>query len=79
MQPTKPSVFITYLEQEVERLPPLSLIDPVEIPDLGFAGARLCQEDNQTTGGFLSHDFKLDNIKAGTDGDVVDAAVGRIL
>lgn len=70
----KISVDITYLEQKVERLLPLSLLDPVDIPDDGFAGARLGQEDNQTTGGFLGHDYKLENISVPIDGDVVDAA-----
>ena len=70
----KLSVNITYLAQKIERLPPLSLLDPVEIPDDGFAGARLGQEDNQTTGGFLGHDYKLDNVTVEVDGDLVDAA-----
>ncbi len=70
----KISVNISYLTQEVERLPPLSLLDPVEIPDEGFAGARLGQEDNQTTGGFLGHDYVLDNVTIEADGDLVDAA-----
>ena len=70
----KISVDITYLAQKVDRLPPLSLLDPVEIPDDGFAGARLGQEDNQTTGGFLGHDYKLDNVTVEADGDLVDAA-----
>ena len=67
-------VNITYLEQEFDRLPPLSLHDSVEIPDEGFAGARLGQEDNQTTGGFLGHDYKLENVTVEVDGDLVDAA-----
>jgi ABC transporter substrate binding protein (PQQ-dependent alcohol dehydrogenase system) len=65
---------MTYLAQEVDRLAPLSLLDPVEIPDEGFAGARLGQEDNQTTGGFLGHDYVLDNVTVGVDGDLIDAA-----
>jgi len=70
----KLSVNITYLAQKIDRLPPLSLLDPVEILDEGFAGARLGQEDNQTTGGFLGHDYKLDNVTVEADGDLVDAA-----
>ncbi|MGI9506700.1 MAG: ABC transporter substrate-binding protein, partial [Geminicoccaceae bacterium] len=70
----KLSVNITYLAQKIERLAPLSLLDPVEIPDKGFAGARLGQEDNQTTGGFLGHDYVLDNVTVEVDGDLVEAA-----
>ena len=70
----KISVNITYLAQDVERLLPLSLLDPVEIPDEGFAGARLGQEDNQTTGGFLGHDYALGNVTVPADGDLVEAA-----
>ena len=70
----KLSVNITYLAQEVDRLAPLSLLDPVEIPDEGFAGARLGQEDNQTTGGFLGHEYVLDNVTVEVDGDLVEAA-----
>lgn len=70
----KLDIDITFLSQDVEKLPPLSLLDPVEIPDEGFAGARLGQEDNQTTGGFLGHDYQLDNVTVPTDGDVVEAA-----
>ena len=70
----KLSVNITYLAQEVDRLPPLSLLDPVEIADEGFAGARLGQEDNQTTGGFLGHDYKLENVTVEADADLVDVA-----
>ena len=48
----KLAVGMTYLSKKVERLAPLSLLDPVEIPDEGLAGAKLGQEDNATTGGF---------------------------
>ncbi len=68
------AVDVTYLSQEVERLPPLSLLDPIEIPDEGFAGAELGQADNQTTGGFLGHDYRLTEVQAAVDGDIVAEA-----
>ena len=59
----KLSVDMIYLSKEVERLAPLSLLDPVEIPDEGLAGAQLGQDDNQTTGSFLGHDYKLTGVQ----------------
>ncbi|MEZ5935156.1 MAG: ABC transporter substrate-binding protein [Alphaproteobacteria bacterium] len=70
----KLAVEIVYLAQDVERLAPLSLLDPVEIPDEGLAGARLGQKDNQTTGGFLGHDYRLDDVSVPMEGDPVEAA-----
>jgi ABC transporter substrate binding protein (PQQ-dependent alcohol dehydrogenase system) len=70
----KLSIDIVYLAKEVERLPPLSLLDPVDIPDEGLAGARLGQADNQTTGSFLGHDYRLSDKIVPGDGDLVQAA-----
>lgn len=70
----KLAVDMTYLSQEVERLAPLSLLDPLEIPDEGLAGARLGQDDNQTTGGFLGHDYQLTEVRVPVDGDLIEAA-----
>ena len=70
----KLSVDMTYLRQKVERLAPLSLLDPIEIPDEGLAGANLGQEDNQTTGGFLGHDYQLTDVLVPEDGNLVEAA-----
>jgi ABC transporter substrate binding protein (PQQ-dependent alcohol dehydrogenase system) len=78
-------VTITYLRQEQDRLPPLSLLDPVEIPDEGLAGAKLGLEDNATTGSFLGHDYELIDQTVPKDGDLVAAAAealaggGRLL
>ena len=65
---------MTYLRQKVERLAPLSLLDPIEIPDEGLAGANLGQEDNQTTGGFLGHDYQLTDVLVPEYGNLVEAA-----
>jgi ABC transporter substrate binding protein (PQQ-dependent alcohol dehydrogenase system) len=67
----KLAVETTYIALEVERLAPLSLLDPIEIPDEGFAGAEVGQADNQTTGGFLGHDYKLNEIRVPVDGDLI--------
>jgi ABC transporter substrate binding protein (PQQ-dependent alcohol dehydrogenase system) len=70
----KLKVGIAYLAQEVDRLAPLSLLDPLEIPDDGLAGARLGLDDNQTTGGFLGHDYELTDVTVPVDGDLIAAA-----
>ena len=47
-------------------LPPISRLDlPPE--DLGFAGARLAIEDNDTTGRFMGQDFEAEEIAATPD------------
>ncbi|MGI9451294.1 MAG: branched-chain amino acid ABC transporter substrate-binding protein, partial [Geminicoccaceae bacterium] len=70
----KLEVQITYLSQEVDRLPPLSLLDPIEIPEDGLAGAKLGLDDNLTTGSFLGHDYQLTDITVPLDGDLIAAA-----
>ncbi len=70
----KLTIEMTYLAQEVERLAPLSLLDPVEIQDEGLAGARLGQEDNQTTGGFLGQEYVLSDQLVPVDGDLIEVA-----
>lgn len=70
----KLAVSMTYLTQDVERLAPLSLLDPIEVPDEGLAGAKLGQEDNQTTGSFLGHEYQLTDVMVPLDGDIIEAA-----
>ncbi len=72
------AVTISYLSQAVDRPPPLSLVDPVEISENGLAGAKLALADNQTTGSFLGHDYRLEPRIVPKDGDLV-AAGGEIL
>ena len=74
----KLAVEMTYLSKAIERLAPLSLLDPIEIPDEGFAGATLGQKDNQTTGGFLGHDYTLIEARMPVDGDLIAAAKERL-
>lgn len=54
---------------------PMSRIDePVE--DLGFAGAQLATQDNQTTGMFLGHTYAVETVD--TDPAGIEAAVNAI-
>ncbi len=72
------TIDVTYLTQKIERLPPLSLLDPIEILDNGLAGARLGRDDNQTTGGFLGHDYQLEDITLPIDGDLLKTTVDAL-
>nr|WP_234855856.1 ABC transporter substrate-binding protein [Paracoccus everestensis] len=64
------------LRVDEERLPPISRLDlPVE--DLGFAGARLAIEDNDTTGRFMNQDFEALEITATPE--TAGAELDRIL
>jgi ABC transporter substrate binding protein (PQQ-dependent alcohol dehydrogenase system) len=51
-------VTITYLTRSEPPLVPLSLAEPV-IEDEGLMGARQAISENQTTGQFLQHDYRL--------------------
>ncbi|TVP72830.1 MAG: branched-chain amino acid ABC transporter substrate-binding protein [Rhodobacteraceae bacterium] len=51
---------IAYLEMEVERPPVLTNLDPVP-DDLGRMGAQLGLADNATTGGFMGHNYTLND------------------
>jgi ABC transporter substrate binding protein (PQQ-dependent alcohol dehydrogenase system) len=66
------AVSITYLTQEEDKPRPLSLVDPV-LTDEGLAGARQAIGENQTTGQFLKHDYKLNEVVVPEDGDLVAA------
>ena len=65
-------------QEEGTKLPPLSLLEPRELPDEGLAGATLGIADNQTTGGFLGHAYELTELIVPEDGDVA-AAVAEAL
>ena len=58
------------------QIAPISRLDAVP-PDMGFAGAALANEDNQTTGQFLGHTFTVENVAAPVD--QVDAAFQGLL
>jgi ABC transporter substrate binding protein (PQQ-dependent alcohol dehydrogenase system) len=72
-------VTITYVTREAgTELPPLSLLEPRELADEGLAGASLGIADNRTTGGFLGHDYTLNELIVPEGGDVA-AAVQELL
>jgi ABC transporter substrate binding protein (PQQ-dependent alcohol dehydrogenase system) len=66
------AVSITYITQEEDKPRPLSLLDPV-LTDEGLAGARQAIGENQTTGQFLKHEYRLNEIVVPEDGDLVAA------
>lgn len=72
-QAPKIDVPMLYLRQEVELPPVLSNLDPVP-EDLGIAGAEVALKDNQTTGGFLGHDYRLEIVSVEPGGDLIGAA-----
>ena len=70
---------ITYVTRaDPAKLPPASLLEPRELKDEGLAGATLGLADNQTTGGFLGHDYTLTELIVPADGDVVAAVKERL-
>ena len=64
-------VDVVRLSRDVEAPLPLSLLDE-RIDDEGFAGAELGLGDNATTGGFLGHEYRLENVLLGADEDVAE-------
>lgn len=68
-QEARLDVPIGYLARVEPPLVPLSLAEPV-LEDEGIMGARQAIRDNQTTGRFLGHDYRLVERVAGVDGDL---------
>lgn len=58
------------------RLPPISRLD-LAPTDIGFAGARLAIEDNDTTGRFMGQDFEAEEVTATPD--TAQAEMTRLL
>ena len=69
-----PIVFLTRAEEP--RLP-LSFVDPV-VEDPGVWGARLAIKDNQTTGGFLGHNYELVEVVLPADADIAASFAEQI-
>ena len=63
-------VAITYLGRQEPPPIPLSLVEPV-LADEGIKGAQQAIRDNQTTGRFLKHDYRLNERVVPADGDLV--------
>ena len=68
-------VHAVMLRVDYPGLLPISRLD-LEPDDLGFAGAELATQDNQTTGAFLGLDFTLETAAAGVD--TVEAEFSRL-
>ena len=66
------------LRVDGETLPPISRLD-LPTPDLGFAGARLAIEDNDTTGRFMGQDFEAEEVAttAGEASAQLDRLIGE--
>lgn len=64
---------IIYMEKKAEHPPRLSNFENIP-EDQGVQGARLALKDNQTTGRFLKHDYKLSEIVVGADEDIIEEA-----
>jgi ABC transporter substrate binding protein (PQQ-dependent alcohol dehydrogenase system) len=62
-------VAITYLGRRDPPAIPLSLVEPI-LEDEGVKGAEQAIRDNQTTGRFLGHEYRLGERIAPTDGDL---------
>jgi len=69
-----PIVFLTRAEEPPL---PLSFVDPV-VEDPGVWGARLAIKDNQTTGGFLGHNYELVEVTVPAGGDVAGAFAEQV-
>ncbi len=65
-------IAVVYITKQEKQKLPLSLLDPV-LEDDGVWGARLGLKDNQTTGQFLKHDYRLIETVVPEDGDPAEA------
>lgn len=65
-QPETQVIRAAVLRVDERRLPPISRLD-LPPADLGFAGARLAIEDNDTTGRFMGQDFEAVEVTATPD------------
>ena len=63
---------VTYLSRQEKPKIPLSLLDPM-LEDDGLWGARLGLKDDQTTGQFLKHEYRLNETLVEETGDIAAA------
>lgn len=64
------------LRIDYPKIAPISRFE-VKPEDLGFAGAALANEDNQTTGQFLGHTYEVETVTTTPEG--ADSALQRLL
>lgn len=62
------TVDVVFLKKEIERLPKLSNLDPPPADD-GALGGKQGVADNDTTGRFLGHDYRLEVVVLNEDDD----------
>lgn len=67
-------VAVYYVSRDIEAPLPLSLIDKRVEKD-GFSGAELGLNDNQTTGSFLGHNYRLVDVLVTPDSDIAGAVL----
>lgn len=65
-------VAVYYVARDIEPPLPLSLIDKRVEKD-GYSGAELGLNDNQTTGSFLGHSYRLIDVLVAPESDLVEA------
>ncbi len=70
------NIQITYVEEERDRLAPLSLLD-FRPPTVGFDGAKLAVNDNNTTGRFLNQSFTLDKVSSAMPEELIEKVVAQ--
>lgn len=77
-QPTPTVIRAAVLRVDRPGLPPISRLELPE-EDLGFAGARLAIEDNDTTGRFMGQDFEAEEVIATpeTAADELERLIGE--
>ena len=63
-------VEVTYITQQEPVVQPLSLVEPM-LEDEGVMGARQALTENQTTGQFLEHEYRLSERIVAEDGDPI--------
>ena len=63
-------VDITYITRQEPPIQPISLVEPI-LEDEGLMGARQALSENQTTGQFLEHEYRLIERIVPEGGDVV--------
>ncbi len=71
------TIDITYVGRDEKPRIPLSLLD-VPIERDGISGAELGLAENETTGGFLGHEYKVHEVQLSADATMADALEPRL-
>ncbi|MCP4764836.1 MAG: ABC transporter substrate-binding protein [Gammaproteobacteria bacterium] len=68
---TSLEIDMVYLGRQIEPVKPLSLLD-FEIKNNGVSGSMLGLKDTQTTGNFLNHSYRMEQVIVEPSADLVD-------